>query len=70
MQDKHLRLSLVNLKSLEKMFYGQKLKSAYLKECDKGSKFFHAMMRQINSDEILPQQLFAVMVCSPPPWMK
>lgn len=59
MQDKHLRLSLVNLKSLEKMFYGQKLKSAYLKECDKGSKFFHAMMRQKQRRNFTP-----AIVCS------
>jgi len=36
LQDKQLRLKLMNLKSAEKMFFGQKLISIFLKDADKG----------------------------------
>jgi hypothetical protein len=44
--EKQLRLNLVNLKLAEKMFFSQKLKCAFFKECDKGSRFFHSLMNQ------------------------
>ena len=34
----------MNLKSGEKMFFGQKLKSRFFKESDKGTRFFHSLM--------------------------
>jgi len=43
-QDKLLRLTLINLKSAEKMFFSQKLKNAFFKESDKGTHFFHSLM--------------------------
>ena len=42
--EKQQRLNLVNLKSAEKMFFGQKLKCAFFKDCDKGTRFFHSLM--------------------------
>ena len=43
---KQQRLNLVNLKSAEKMLFGQKLKCAFFKDCDKGTRFFHSLMSQ------------------------
>eukprot|EP00258_Populus_trichocarpa_P025573 XP_024441592.1 uncharacterized protein LOC112324175 [Populus trichocarpa] len=43
-QDKLLRLTLINLKSTEKMFFSQKLKNTFFKESDKGTHFFHSLM--------------------------
>ncbi|KAL9400754.1 hypothetical protein Peur_004603 [Populus x canadensis] len=45
-QDHELSLELVNLKSLEKVFYSQKLKCDFLKDSDRGTSFFHAWMNQ------------------------
>jgi len=42
--EKQQRLNLANLKSAEKMFFGQKLKCAFFKDCDKGTRFFHSLM--------------------------
>jgi hypothetical protein len=42
--DKQLRLTLMNLKSVEKMFFSQKLKCHFFKDSDRGSSFFHALM--------------------------
>ena len=53
LQDKLLRLRLVNLKSFEKMFFGQKLKASCLKFSDKGTKFFHAMMSHKHRHNII-----------------
>jgi hypothetical protein len=50
-QDRLLHLKLSNLKSAEKMFFGQKIKCKFLKESDKGSSFFHALMSQ-SSEEL------------------
>jgi len=44
MLEKQQRLNLVNLKSAEKMFFGQKLKCAFFKDSDKGTRFFHSLM--------------------------
>jgi hypothetical protein len=52
--EKQLRLNLVNLKSAEKMFFSQKLKCAFLKECDKGSRFFHSLMNQRHRRRHIP----------------
>ena len=53
-QDRLLRLKLSNLKSTEKMFFGQKIKCKFLKESDKGSSFFHALMRQNHWRNFIP----------------
>jgi len=45
-QNKNLRLDLVNLKSAEKMFYSQKLKCNFFKDCDRGTSFFHTDTRR------------------------
>lgn len=44
--EKQQRLNLLNLKSAEKMFFGQKLKCSFFKDCDKGTRFFHSLMSQ------------------------
>ncbi|KAJ6874155.1 hypothetical protein NC651_032856 [Populus alba x Populus x berolinensis] len=44
--EKQQRLNLVNLKSVEKMFFGQKLKCSFFKDGDKGTRFFHSLMSQ------------------------
>jgi len=46
--EKLQRLNLVNLKSAEKMFFSQKLKCAFFKECDKGSRFFHSLFLELS----------------------
>jgi hypothetical protein len=45
-QDKHLRSQLLNLNSAEQSYYGQKLKFIFLKEANKGTCFFHALLSQ------------------------
>jgi hypothetical protein len=52
--EKQQKLNLVNLKSAEKMFFGQKLKCAFFKDCDKGSKFFHSLMSQRHRRHHIP----------------
>ncbi|XP_011011497.1 PREDICTED: uncharacterized protein LOC105116044 [Populus euphratica] len=41
-QDKLLRSKLSSLKFAEKQFFSQKIKCKFLKDSDRGSKFFHA----------------------------
>ena len=53
-QDKKLRLALVNLKSAEKMFYSQKLKCNFFKDCDRGTSFFHALMSHRHKKNFIP----------------
>ena len=53
-EDKKLRIQLINLKSSEKMFFGQKLKCDYLKESDRGSRFFHALLSQRHGRNFIP----------------
>jgi len=52
--DKKLRLDLVNLKSAEKMFYSQKLKCNFFKDCDRGTSFFHALMNHRHKKNFIP----------------
>ena len=52
--EKQQRLNLVNLKSAEKMFFGQKLKCAFFKDCDKGTRFFHSLMSQRHRRHHIP----------------
>lgn len=49
----------MNLKAAEKMFYGQKLKCAFFIDSDKGTKFFHDLMRQKHRRNFIP-----AIVCS------
>lgn len=44
--DRLLRSKLSSLKFAEKQFFSQKFKCNFLKDTDKGSKFFHALMGQ------------------------
>ena len=44
--EKNKRRNLVHLKSVEKMFFSQKLKCDYFRDCDRGTSFFHASMNQ------------------------
>ncbi|XP_038716583.1 uncharacterized protein LOC120009920 [Tripterygium wilfordii] len=54
LQEKHLRPKLINLKAAENMFFSQKLKSTFLKECDKGSSFFHALRSHRHRKNFIP----------------
>jgi len=47
-------LKLINLKSVEKMFFAQKLKCNLFKESDRGTSFFHALMSQKNKRNHIP----------------
>lgn len=60
MRDRQLRLHLVNLKSSKKMLFGQKLKSSFFKESDKGTKFFHALMKQKHRENFIPSIMSAL----------
>nr|TKS05769.1 hypothetical protein D5086_0000129850 [Populus alba] len=53
-QVKHFRSQLVYLKSAEQSYYGQKLKFTFLKEADKGTRFFHAMLSQKHRRNHIP----------------
>jgi len=53
-QDRLLRLKLLRLKSTENMFFSQKVKRNFLKESDKGSRFFHALMSQNHQRNFIP----------------
>nr|TKS13554.1 hypothetical protein D5086_0000053070 [Populus alba] len=44
--EKQQRLNLVNLKSAEKMFFGQTLKCTFFKDYDKGTRFINSLMSQ------------------------
>nr|TKS07524.1 hypothetical protein D5086_0000112890 [Populus alba] len=52
--EKKQRLNLVNLKSAEKMFFGQKLKCSFFKDCDKGTRFVHSLMSQRHRKHHIP----------------
>ena len=52
-QDRLLRLKLSRLKSTENMFFSQKVCN-FLKESDKGSRFFHALMSQNHQRNFIP----------------
>jgi hypothetical protein len=54
MQDKELKLKLINLKSVENMFCGQKLKTNFFKEGDKGTRFFHSSMSKKHRRNRIP----------------
>ena len=41
--EKNKRSNLVHLKSMEKMFFSQKLKHDYFIDYDRGTSFFHAI---------------------------
>jgi hypothetical protein len=47
-------LDLINLKLVEKMFYSQKLKCNYFKDCDSGTSFFHALMNHKHKKNFIP----------------
>jgi hypothetical protein len=51
-RDKRLRLDLVNLKSA--MFYSQKLKCNFFKDCDRGTRFFHTLMNHRHKKNFIP----------------
>nr|TKR98098.1 hypothetical protein D5086_0000206460 [Populus alba] len=53
-QDKHLRSQLLHLKSVEQSYYGQKLKFTFLKEANKGTRFFHALLSQKHRRNHIP----------------
>jgi len=53
-QDRRLRLDLVNLKSAEKMFYSQKLKCNFFKDCDRGTRFFYTLMNHRHKKNFIP----------------
>nr|TKS16111.1 hypothetical protein D5086_0000026840 [Populus alba] len=53
-RERNLRSSLLNLKYTEQMFFGQKLKSNFLKEAEKGSHFFHSLMSQKHRRNHIP----------------
>jgi hypothetical protein len=61
-QERNLRSSLLNLKYTEQMFFGQKLKSNFLKEADKGSRFFHSLMSQKHQRNHIPAIKFPLVV--------
>ena len=61
-QERNLRSSLLNLKYTEQMFFGQKLKSYFLKEADKGSRFFHSLMSQKHQRNHIPAIKFPLVV--------
>ena len=53
-QDKLLRSKLLTLKFAEKQFFSQKIKCNFLKDSDKGSKFFHALMDHNHRRNFIP----------------
>ncbi|KAJ6868614.1 hypothetical protein NC651_033634 [Populus alba x Populus x berolinensis] len=53
-QVKHLRSQLVHLKSAKLSYYWQKLKFTFLKEADKGTRFFHALLSQKHRRNHIP----------------
>ena len=52
--DKLLRSKLSFLKFAENQFFSQKIKCKYLKESDRGTKFFHALMGQNHRRNFIP----------------
>ena len=53
-QDKVLRSKLSSLKLAENQFFSQKIKCNFLKDSDRGSKFFHALMGQNHRRKFIP----------------
>ncbi|KAL9400785.1 hypothetical protein Peur_004634 [Populus x canadensis] len=53
-QDKLLRSKLLTLKFVEKQFFSQKIKCYFLKDSDRGSKFFHALMNHNHRRNFIP----------------
>jgi hypothetical protein len=49
-----MKLNLFNLKSAEKAFFAQKVKCNFLKESDRGTSFFHALMRHKHGKSFIP----------------
>nr|TKR98958.1 hypothetical protein D5086_0000197870 [Populus alba] len=52
--DKQLRQGLIRLKEAERLFFSQKLKCKFLKECDQGSSFFHSLMNRKHRQSCIP----------------
>jgi hypothetical protein len=52
--DKQLRLKLFYLKSAERLFFAQKLKCNFFKDCDKSSSFFHSLTSQRHRKNFIP----------------
>nr|TKS17469.1 hypothetical protein D5086_0000012930 [Populus alba] len=53
-QDKLLRSKLSSLKYAENQFFRQKIKCQFLKDSDRGSKFFHALMGHNHRRSFIP----------------
>nr|TKR90322.1 hypothetical protein D5086_0000234370 [Populus alba] len=53
-QDKLFRSKLSSLKFAENQFFRQKIKCKFLKDSDRGSKFFHALMGQNHRRNFIP----------------
>ena len=49
-----MKLDLFNLKSAEKAFFSQKLKCNFLKDNDRGTSFFHALMSHRHRKSFIP----------------
>ena len=49
-----MKLNLLNLKYIEKTFFTQKLKCNFLKKSDRGTSFFHALMRHKHRKSFIP----------------
>jgi hypothetical protein len=49
-----MKLNLFNLKSTEKASFAQKLKCNFLKEIDKGTRVFHALMSHKHRKSFIP----------------
>jgi hypothetical protein len=49
-----MKLDLFNLKSAEKAFFFQKLKCNFLKDIDRGTSFFHALMSHRHRKSFIP----------------
>ncbi|XP_011016272.1 PREDICTED: uncharacterized protein LOC105119785, partial [Populus euphratica] len=53
-EDKLLQQQFLHLKAAERQFFSQKLKFTFLKECDQGSSFFHALMSRKHWQNYIP----------------
>jgi len=53
-QEKLLRSKLSQLKFVEKQFFSQKIKCNFLKESDRGTKFFHELMNHNHRRNFIP----------------
>ena len=54
LEDKKLCCQLIKLKSTEKLFCEQKLKCDFLRDCDRGTRFFHALLSQKHGRNFIP----------------